>query len=261
MSDDPQESLDLFDEHEEIVSEDGKTVKRKGIFLLPNLLTTASLFSGFFSIVSAINGNFVYAGVAIFAAQMLDGLDGRVARLTNSQSLFGAQYDSLSDVISFGLAPAIIVFLWGLNSIGQAGWIFSFLFVAAAALRLARFNTYMGSEDTFFKGLPSPIAAAMVVYFVWAMSSFGLQGEEVSRALAIFTAFLTGTMSLLMVVNIPYYSFKELDMKKRVPFFTMLFVVFIFALISIDPPIVLVSCVFTYILSGPLVWVVKALRK
>ncbi len=261
MSDDPQESLDLFDEHEEIVSEDGKTVKRKGIFLLPNLLTTASLFSGFFSIVSAINGNFVYAGIAIFAAQMLDGLDGRVARLTNSQSLFGAQYDSLSDVISFGLAPAIIVFLWGLNSIGQAGWIFSFLFVAAAALRLARFNTYMGSEDTFFKGLPSPIAAAMVVYFVWAMSSFGLQGEEVSRALAIFTAFLTGTMSLLMVVNIPYYSFKELDMKKRVPFFTMLFVVFIFALISIDPPIVLVSCVFTYILSGPLVWVVKALRK
>jgi len=261
MSDDPQESLDLFDEHEEIVSEDGKTVKRKGIFLLPNLLTTASLFSGFFSIVSAINGNFVYAGIAIFAAQMLDGLDGRVARLTNSQSLFGAQYDSLSDVISFGLAPAIIVFLWGLNSIGQAGWIFSFLFVAAAALRLARFNTYMGSEDTFFKGLPSPIAAAMVVYFVWAMSSFGLQGEEVSRALAIFTAFLTGTMSLLMVVNIPYYSFKELDMKKRVPFFTMLFVVFIFALISIDPPIVLVSCVFTYILSGPLIWVVKALRK
>ena len=261
MSDDPQESLDLFDEHEEIVSEDGKTVKRKGIFLLPNLLTTASLFSGFFSIVSAINGNFVYAGVAIFAAQMLDGLDGRVARLTNSQSLFGAQYDSLSDVISFGLAPAIIVFLWGLNSIEQAGWIFSFLFVAAAALRLARFNTYMGSEDTFFKGLPSPIAAAMVVYFVWAMSSYGLQGEEVSRALAIFTAFLTGTMSLLMVVNIPYYSFKELDMKKRVPFFTMLFVVFIFALISIDPPIVLVSCVFTYILSGPLIWVVKALRK
>ena len=261
MSDDPQESLDLFDEHEEIVSEDGKTVKRKGIFLLPNLLTTASLFSGFFSIVSAINGNFVYAGIAIFAAQMLDGLDGRVARLTNSQSLFGAQYDSLSDVISFGLAPAIIVFLWGLNSIGQAGWIFSFLFVAAAALRLARFNTYMGSEDTFFKGLPSPIAAAMVVYFVWAMSSYGLQGEEVSRTLAIFTAFLTGTMSLLMVVNIPYYSFKELDMKKRVPFFSMLFVVFVFALISIDPPIVLVSCAFAYILSGPLIWTIKTLKK
>ena len=261
MSNDPQESLDLFDEHEEIVSEDGKEVKRKGIFLLPNLLTTAALFAGFFSIVSAINDNFVYAGIAIFAAQMLDGLDGRVARLTNSQSLFGAQYDSLSDVISFGLAPAIIVFLWGLDSIGQAGWIFSFFFVAAAALRLARFNTYIGSEDTFFKGLPSPIAAAMVVYFVWAMSSYGVQGEEVGRALAIFTAFLTGTVSLLMVVNIPYYSFKELDMKKRVPFFSILFVVFIFALISIDPPIVLVSCAFAYILSGPFIWTIKALKK
>ena len=261
MSDNPQESLDLFDEHEEIVSEDGKKVKRKGIFLLPNLLTTAALFAGFFSIISAINENFIYAGMAIFAAQMLDGLDGRVARLTNSQSLFGAQYDSLSDVISFGLAPAIIVFLWGLGSIGQAGWVFSFFFVAAAALRLARFNTYIGSEDTFFKGLPSPIAAAMVVYFVWAMSSYGVQGEEVGRALAIFTAFLTGTVSLLMVVNIPYYSFKELDMKKRVPFFSMLFVVFIFALISIDPPIVLVSCAFAYILSGPLIWTIKTLKK
>ena len=150
MKEDSQENLDLFDEHEEIVSEDGKEVKRKGIFLLPNLLTTASLFSGFFSIISAIDGNFISAGMAIFAAQMLDGLDGRVARLTNSQSAFGAQYDSLCDVISFGLAPAIIIFLWGLDSIGQTGWVFSFLYVAAAALRLARFNTYLGSEDTFF---------------------------------------------------------------------------------------------------------------
>ena len=261
MSKDPQESLDLFDEHEEIVSEDGKEVKRKGIFLLPNLLTTAALFSGFFSIVSAINGNFVYAGMAIFAAQMLDGLDGRVARLTNSQSLFGAQYDSLSDVISFGLAPALIVFLWGLNSVGQAGWIISFFYVAAAALRLARFNTYIGSEDSFFKGLPSPIAGAMVVYFVWAMSSYGIQGEEVGRTLAVFTALLTATVSLLMVVNIPYYSFKEIDMKKRVPFLSMLLVIFIFALIAIDPPIVLASCALAYILSGPLIWVLKALRK
>ena len=119
MQEDPKENLDLFDEHEEVVSENGKEVKRRGIFLLPNLLTTAALFSGFFSIISAIDGNFVSAGMAIFAAQMLDGLDGRVARLTSSQSAFGAQYDSLSDVISFGLAPAIIIFLWGLNSIGS----------------------------------------------------------------------------------------------------------------------------------------------
>ena len=261
MSDDHQESLDLFDDHEEVVSEDGKKVTRKGIYLLPNLLTTASLFSGFFSIVSAINGNFIASGMALFAAQMLDGLDGRVARLTNSQSLFGAQYDSLCDVISFGLAPAIIVFLWGLDSIGQTGWVFSFFYVAAAALRLARFNTFIGSEDTYFKGLPSPVASAAVVYFVWAMSSFGVQGEEVGRILAIFTALLTGVVSLLMVVNIPYYSFKEIELKKRVPFFSMLFVVFIFVLISIDPPIVLALCAFAYVISGPIIWAVKALRK
>ena len=261
MSDDHQESLDLFDDHEEVVSEDGKKVTRKGIYLLPNLLTTASLFSGFFSIVSAINGNFIASGMALFAAQMLDGLDGRVARLTNSQSLFGAQYDSLCDVISFGLAPAIIVFLWGLDSLGQTGWVFSFFYLAAAALRLARFNTYIGSEDTYFKGLPSPVASAMVVYFVWAMSSYGVQGEEVGSILAIFTAILTGCVSLLMVVNIPYYSFKEIELKKRVPFFSMLFVVFIFALISIDPPIVLALCAFVYVVSGPVIWAVKALRK
>ena len=261
MSEDPQESLDLFDDHEEVVSEDGKKVTRKGIYLLPNLLTTESLFSGFFSIVSAINGNFIASGMALFAAQMLDGLDGRVARLTNSQSLFGAQYDSLCDVISFGLAPAIIVFLWGLDSLGQTGWVFSFFYVAAAALRLARFNTYIGSEDTYFKGLPSPVASAMVVYFVWAMSSYGVQGEEVGSILAIFTAVLTGCVSLLMVVNIPYYSFKEIELKKRVPFFSMLFVVFIFALISIDPPIVLALCALVYVVSGPVIWAVKALRK
>jgi len=261
MSEDSQESLDLFDDHEEVVSEDGKKVTRRGIYLLPNLLTTASLFSGFFSIVSAINGNFIASGMALFAAQMLDGLDGRVARLTNSQSLFGAQYDSLCDVISFGLAPAIIVFLWGLDSLGQTGWVFSFFYVAAAALRLARFNTYIGSEDSYFKGLPSPVASGMVVYYVWAMSSYGIQGDEVGNFLAIFTAILTGCVSLLMVVNVPYYSFKEIELKKRVPFFSMLFVVFIFALISIDLPIVLVSCAFVYVLSGPIIWAVKALRK
>ena len=261
MSEDSQESLDLFDDHEEVVSEDGKKVTRRGIYLLPNLLTTASLFSGFFSIVSAINGNFIASGMALFAAQMLDGLDGRVARLTNSQSLFGAQYDSLCDVISFGLAPAIIVFLWGLDSLGQTGWVFSFFYVAAAALRLARFNTNIGSEDSYFKGLPSPVASGMVVYYVWAMSSYGIQGGEVGNFLAIFTAILTGCVSLLMVVNVPYYSFKEIELKKRVPFFSMLFVVFIFALISIDPPIVLVTCAFVYVLSGPIIWALKALRK
>ena len=199
--------------------------------------------------------------MALFAAQMLDGLDGRVARLTNSQSLFGAQYDSLCDVISFGLAPAIIVFLWGLDSIGQPGWVFSFFYVAAAALRLARFNTYIGSEDSYFKGLPSPVASATVAYFVWSMSSLGIQGDDVGRALAIFTAILVGSVSLLMVVNIPYYSFKEIELKKRVPFFSILFVVFIFVLISIDPPIVLTFCAFAYVISGPIMWAYKRIKK
>ena len=184
-----------------------------------------------------------------------------MARLTNSQSLFGAQYDSLCDVISFGLAPAIIVFLWGLDSIGQPGWVFSFFYVAAAALRLARFNTYIGSEDSYFKGLPSPVASATVAYFVWSMSSLGIQGDDVGRALAIFTAILVGSVSLLMVVNIPYYSFKEIELKKRVPFFSILFVVFIFVLISIDPPIVLTFCAFAYVISGPIMWAYKRIKK
>ena len=169
------ENLDLYDEHEEVVSEGGKKVKRRGIFLLPNLLTTASLFAGFFSIISSIEGNFIYAGMAIFIAQIFDGLDGRVARLAKAESQFGAQYDSLCDVISFGLAPAICIFLWGLNSLGQTGWVFSFLFIAAAALRLARFNTNIGSEDTFFKGLPSPVAAGLIAYYVWYLSSLGIE--------------------------------------------------------------------------------------
>ena len=255
------ENLDLYDEHEEVVSEGGKKVRRRGIFLLPNLLTTASLFAGFFSIVSSIEGNFVNAGMAIFAAQIFDGLDGRVARLAKAESQFGAQYDSLCDVISFGLAPALCVFLWGLESLGQAGWVFSFLFVAAAALRLARFNTNMGTEDTYFRGLPSPVAAAMITYYVWTLSSLGVQEETVGFALTVFTACLTGLVSVLMVINIPYYSFKDLEKNKRVPFFSILLTVFIFVLISLDPPLVLVSCALLYTISGPIIWVVKNLRK
>jgi len=255
------ENLDLYDEHEEVVSEGGKKVRRRGIFLLPNLLTTASLFAGFFSIISSIEGNFIYAGMAVFVAQIFDGLDGRVARLAKVESQFGAQYDSLSDVISFGLAPAICIFLWGLSSLGQAGWVFSFLFIAAAALRLARFNTNIGSEDKFFKGLPSPVAAGLIAYYVWYLSSLGIEGEYVGATLAVFSACITGLIAILMVINVPYYSFKEIEMKKRVPFFSILMVVFIFALVSLDPPLVLLSCALLYILSGPVIWVVKALRK
>ena len=255
------ENLDLYDEHEEVVSKGGKKVRRRGIFLLPNLLTTASLFAGFFSIISSIEGNFVYAGMAVFVAQIFDGLDGRVARLAKAESKFGEQYDSLCDVISFGLAPAICIFLWGLSFLGQTGWVFSFLFIAAAALRLARFNTNIGSEDKFFKGLPSPVAASLIAYYVWYLSSLGIEGENVGVTLAVFSACLTGLVAILMVINVPYYSFKEIEMKRRVPFFSILMVVFIFALVSLDPPLVLLSCALLYVLSGPVIWLVKALRK
>ena len=254
------DNLDLYDEHEEVVSEGGKKVRRRGIYLLPNLLTTAALFAGFFSIISSIEGNFIFAGAAVFVAQMFDGLDGRVARLAKAESNFGAQYDSLCDVISFGLAPSICIFLWGLSSLGQAGWVFSFLFVAAAALRLARFNANIGTEDKFFKGLPSPVAAAVIAYYVWTMSSLGLEGDSLNYLLTVISAILTGLVSILMVINIPYYSFKEIDMKRRVPFFSILMVVFIFALISLDPPLVLLSCALLYLISGPIIWIVKTLR-
>ena len=254
------DNLDLYDEHEEVVSEGGKKVRRRGIYLLPNLLTTAALFAGFFSIISSIEGNFIFAGAAVFVAQMFDGLDGRVARLTKAESNFGAQYDSLCDVISFGLAPSICIFLWGLSSLGQAGWVFSFLFVAAAALRLARFNANIGTEDKFFKGLPSPVAAAVIAYYVWTMSSLGLEGDSLNYLLTVISAILTGLVSILMVINVPYYSFKEIDMKRRVPFFSILMVVFIFALISLDPPLVLLSCALLYLISGPIIWIVKTLR-
>ena len=254
------DNLDLYDEHEEVVSEGGKKVRRRGIYLLPNLLTTAALFAGFFSIISSIEGNFIFAGAAVFVAQMFDGLDVRVARLAKAESNFGAQYDSLCDVISFGLAPSICIFLWGLSSLGQAGWVFSFLFVAAAALRLARFNANIGTEDKFFKGLPSPVAAAVIAYYVWTMSSLGLEGDSLNYLLTVISAILTGLVSILMVINVPYYSFKEIDMKRRVPFFSILMVVFIFALISLDPPLVLLSCALLYLISGPIIWIVKTLR-
>ena len=254
------DNLDLYDEHEEVVSEGGKKVRRRGIYLLPNLLTTAALFAGFFSIISSIEGNFIFAGAAVFVAQMFDGLDGRVARLAKAESNFGAQYDSLCDVISFGLAPSICIFLWGLSSLGQAGWVFSFLFVAAAALRLARFNANIGTEDKFFKGLPSPVAAAVIAYYVWTMSSLGLEGDSLNYLLTVISAILTGLVSILMVINVPYYSFKEIDMKRRVPFFSILMVVFIFALISLDPPLVLLSCALLYLISGPIIWIVNTLR-
>ncbi|MEH6566749.1 MAG: CDP-diacylglycerol--serine O-phosphatidyltransferase [Halopseudomonas sp.] len=247
---DASHTLLPIDEHvEESHGPDGKKVRHKGIYLLPNLFTTAALFSGFYAIVSAMDGNFSHAAVAVFVAMVLDGLDGRVARLTNTQSAFGAEYDSLSDMVAFGVAPAVVVFSWALTDMGKVGWVFAFIYVAGAALRLARFNTHIGDDDgRYFTGLPSPSGAGLVAGMVWALSDFGVDGASISVLVGIMAA-LGG---LLMVSNFRYYSFKDLDFKGRVPFFAILVVVLVFAVISSDPSRVLWAIFLVYTLSGPI---------
>lgn len=221
--------------------------RRRGIYLLPNLFTTACLFSGFFSIVSAINGQFEHAAMAIFIAMILDGLDGRVARMTNTQSDFGAEYDSLADMVSFALAPALVVYLWALADLGKLGWLVAFVYVAGGALRLARFNTQVGVADKcYFQGLASPAAAAVVAGLVWVASDFGWSAE----ALAVPAFILTLAAGLLMVSNVRYRSFKDVDLKGKVPFFTILVVVLIFVSIAVDPPLVLFAVFLLYACSG-----------
>lgn len=220
----------------------------KGIYLLPNMLTTSALFAGFYSIIAAIDEHYVASAVAVFVAMVLDTLDGRVARLTGTQSAFGAEYDSLSDVIAFGLAPALIAFLWSLEGIGKLGWICSFVYVAGTALRLARFNTQLKTADkAFFTGLASPAAAALVAGNIWVMTELGVNGHSVAIPFAILVA-VTG---LLMVSNVRYYSFKVLGDKKKVPFVVMVMMVFVFALVAIDPASVFVTTAYIYAASGP----------
>jgi len=223
--------------------------RRRGIYLLPNLFTTACLFAGFYAIVASMSGRFEDAAVAIFVAMVMDGLDGRVARLTNTQSDFGAQYDSLADMVSFGLAPALVVFVWSLSNLGKLGWLAAFVYTACAALRLARFNTQVGNADkNYFQGLASPAAAAVVAGMIWVSNDNQISGVDI-KYMAIFTTVMVG---LLMVSNIRYRSFKDLDLKGRVPFVWILAVVLVFVLVSIDPPLVL-SCIFLmYALSGPM---------
>lgn len=239
-----------IDEHvEEVPGPGGEKIRHRGIYLLPNLFTTAALFSGFYAIVSAMDGNFANASIAIFVAMVLDGLDGRVARLTNTQSAFGAEYDSLSDMVAFGVAPALVVFSWSLADLGKVGWVFAFIYVAGAALRLARFNTHVGDEDKrFFTGLASPSAAGLVAGMVWALSDFGVDGGDISFLVGLLTA-LAG---LMMVSNVRYYSFKDLDLKGRVPFFVILLVVLVLAVIASDPSRILWLIFIAYSLSGPL---------
>ena len=227
----------------------GPRRQRRGIYLLPNLFTTAALFAGFYAIVAAMNGRFEAAAIAIFVAMVLDGADGRIARMTNTQSAFGAQYDSLSDVISFGLAPGLIVYEWALSGTGKLGWLAVFFYTAAAALRLARFNTQIGSADKrYFQGLPCPAAAAVVAGLVWFAGDYDVPAEWiVPIAFAITIA--TG---VLMVSNVRFYSFKDLDLRGRVPFMSILAVVLLLVFVSSDPPLVLFFGALAYAGSGPI---------
>ncbi|MBI1285214.1 MAG: CDP-diacylglycerol--serine O-phosphatidyltransferase [Thiobacillus sp.] len=223
-------------------------MRDRGIYLLPNLFTTGALFAGFYSVVQAMNGRFEHAAVAIFIAMVLDGLDGRVARMTHTQSAFGAEYDSLSDMVSFGVAPALVIYEFALQGMGKLGWIAAFVYCAGAALRLARFNTQLETvtDKRFFQGMPSPSAAALVAGFVWVMVEYGVDGHEV-RWLAAFVALFGG---LTMVSNFRYYSGKEINLRKSVPFFVILLVVLAFILVSTSPPEVLFIVFALYALSG-----------
>ena len=232
--------------------------RRRGIYLLPNLITTAALFAGFYGIVAATQGKFEQAAVAVFIAMLLDGLDGRVARMTNTQTAFGAEYDSLADMSSFGLAPALVVFSWGLGELGKFGWSAAFIYVACAALRLARFNTQIDTADkNYFTGLASPSAAAIVASTVWVCHDLGLIGNEIPVELSVVVALLTAVVGILMIVNFPYYSFKGIDFRKRVPFVAIFLVVLVFGLVTVDPPTVFLVAFLGYAASGP----VMALRK
>jgi CDP-diacylglycerol--serine O-phosphatidyltransferase len=225
--------------------------RRKGIYILPNLFTLAALFGGFYAVIMAINDRFDMAAVGIFCAMVLDSLDGRVARMTNTQSAFGEQMDSLSDMVSFGAAPAIISYVWALQGLGRWGWIAAFVYCACAALRLARFNVNTGVVDKrYFQGLPSPAAAALVAGFIWLMTDQGVKGSSVAWpmfALALYSG-------LTMVTNVPFYSFKDVHMKKSVPFAVIVSIALVIAIVNIDPPIVMFGVFVLYGFSGYVIY-------
>jgi len=224
---------------------------RKGIYMLPNLVTLAALFGGFYAIVMAMNGHFDSAAMGVFCAMILDAMDGRVARMTNTQSAFGEQMDSLSDMVSFGAAPALISYEWALKGLGRWGWIAAFLYCACAALRLARFNVNTQVVDRrYFQGLPSPAAAAVLTGFIWVINDDGIAGQEVAWIMFGLSLFA----GLTMVTNAPFYSFKDVQMKKSVPFATIVFLALLIAIINIHPPIVLFCLFVAYALSGYVIY-------
>ncbi|MDD2608952.1 MAG: CDP-diacylglycerol--serine O-phosphatidyltransferase [Giesbergeria sp.] len=235
--------------------------RRKGIYILPNLFTLAALFGGFYAVVMAMNGRFDLAAIGVFCAMVLDSLDGRIARMTNTQSAFGEQMDSLSDMVSFGAAPALIAYIWALKDLGRWGWIAAFVYCACAALRLARFNVNTAVVDKrYFQGLPSPAAAALVMGFIWLMTELGVQRGHsglwlgwygITWVMFAFTLY----SGLTMVTNVPFYSFKDVRMKKSVPFAVIVLIALGIAIINIHPPIVLFAVFVFYGLSGYLIYV------
>jgi CDP-diacylglycerol--serine O-phosphatidyltransferase len=232
--------------------------RRRGIYLLPNLFTTAALFAGFYAIVAAMHSRFEAAAIAIFVAMIMDNLDGRIARLTNTETDFGVQYDSLSDLVSFGLAPALVIYQWSLASIGKLGWLAAFIYAAATALRLARFNTQAASADKrFFQGLPSPLAAALIAGMIW----FGVSQDITNGADVLFLTFpITVLAGVLMVSNIRYHSFKQLDLKGKIPFITGVLMVLVFVFIAMEPPLVLFLLSLAYAASGPILTLLQIRR-
>jgi CDP-diacylglycerol--serine O-phosphatidyltransferase len=234
--------------------------RRRGIYILPNLFTTGALFAGFYAIVQAMNKGFEYSAIAIFVAMVLDGLDGRVARLTHTQSEFGAEYDSLSDMVSFGVAPSLVIYEWALKDMGKLGWFAAFIYCVGTALRLARFNTNIEVIDKrYFQGLPSPAAAALIAGFVWVMLDLAHNGSEdiVRWSACVLTAFA----GLTMVSNLRFYSFKDINLRKSVPFIVVFLFALFFILVSSYPPGVLFLLFLGYTLSGYVLWVVERHRR
>ncbi|MDR0933553.1 MAG: CDP-diacylglycerol--serine O-phosphatidyltransferase [Burkholderiaceae bacterium] len=225
---------------------------RKGIYLLPNMITISALFCGFYAVVMSLNLEFKQSTVAIFIGMILDSMDGRVARLTHTQSEFGAQLDSLSDMVTFGVAPALVAYEWSLKGMGRVGWVAAFIYCACAALRLARFNTNIAVVDKrFFQGLPSPAAAAIVAGFIWLMDDMGFFGRDFYWTCWWITLYA----GLTMVTNVPFYSFKEMNIRKSVPFIVVIVLVLIVVTVSVDPPKVLFGLFVLYGVSGYIVYV------
>ncbi len=234
---------------------------RGGIYLLPNLLTTIGLFAGFYAVVAGMNRHFEVAAIAIFIAMIADGLDGRVARLTGTQSIFGGHYDSMADMLSFGAAPGLVVYSWSISYLGKFGWLVAFLYTAATALRLARFNTQLHEPEVkpHSQGLTCTAAAGMMASMVWLGSLYVSNGEILAIPVAILTVMVAG----LMVSTCRYYVFKKIDFKGKVPFFAVVIAVFTITAVALDPPEILFCLFLIYVLSGPVItfWQVRKMKR